>query len=184
MDSEKPSPLKNFSLYVGIVVLAVLILAVFGSYRLYQSRINPKASPIPIPSPTGFQTLISPTPAPSPVLGTNTPNTQPQAGPEDQHVQNVGITVNSPASGSQISKSVIVSGYANVLGARVRILIYDSEGNLLGQVQTLACEGSQACPFEAELNFTHPKTKTGQIEVFSPTPVEPKAYLQTIPVQF
>ena len=80
MENNSLAPLKNISLYVGLAVIAIIVLAALGTYQLLQKRINtPSISQTPSPSPESFGTLA--TPSPSPVLGTTAPQTQPATGP-------------------------------------------------------------------------------------------------------
>lgn len=180
MENENTSPLKNFSLYVGIITIAVIALIIFAAFKIYQTRVNPKPSPKPLPSPSGFTV---PSPSITPILGTQPPSTLPQAGPESE-AKNVGIVVDSPSAQTKVENSIIIKGRANVLGGSIQIAVKDSTGQILGQAQALACEADDLCPFEATISITHTTTPTGTIEVYSQTPVNPQAYLQSIPVQF
>lgn len=77
--------MRSFYYYVIPAVL-VFVLAGYGIYQLYRSKVEEKPIPTPSPlsSPVGFPTSPTPKVSPSPVLGTGTgtvtPSTQPEAG--------------------------------------------------------------------------------------------------------
>ena len=80
MDENSTSPFKNVSLYVGVVVVAIIVAAALGSYSIWKKRTAvPGTSQTPTPPPQSFGSMTSPTP--SPVLGASTPNSQPATGP-------------------------------------------------------------------------------------------------------
>ncbi|HSX19276.1 MAG TPA: hypothetical protein VLE91_04045 [Candidatus Saccharimonadales bacterium] len=121
---ENTNPLRNPSLYVGLVVIAVMVLLTFGAFKIYQARTKKPTtialqSPTPISSPkTTNAQLPSPVASPSPVLGmaTASPQSLPASGSQTQEVSNAGISTISPDQGQKITSPVQVTGMANVLG--------------------------------------------------------------------
>ncbi|MCR4324308.1 MAG: Gmad2 immunoglobulin-like domain-containing protein [Candidatus Curtissbacteria bacterium] len=176
------------SFQVGLVVIAILILASIGVFQLFRSRVlNKPKSPTPTPlvvatpSPTGgFGNMVSPTP----IAGT-TPPSQPATGSDTQEVRNVGITVNLPLSKSVVSSPVKVSGQANVFEGNVQIRVKDAKGNILGLGSATACMDYDACPFEASVVFEPSTTSTGTVEVFSPSGHDGSSqHLQIVHIKF
>ena len=175
--------------YYLIPVVLILLLAVFGLFQLYRSRVKPKSIPTPAPiasPPVGFFATPIPSPSPSPVLGTNTPSTQPSAGSDTVDIKDIGIFLEKPQINSSIKSPVTVSGKANVFEGHLLIRIKDLNGNVIGNGSATACMGAEACAFETKVNYSNPQTPTGIIEVFSPSPVGDGSedYKQSIIVRF
>jgi len=177
--------------YYVIPAIFVFVLAAFGIYQLYKSRVdNSVIMPSPTATPVGF--FASPSPNintnSSPVLGTNanTPNSQPEAGFDTQEIKNVGIFVDRPLEGNIIDSPVTVTGKANVFEGNIQIRVLDDYGKILARGSATACMDVDACPFEASVSFPQPSTAKGKIEVFSPSPIGDQAedYKQIISVLF
>lgn len=170
-----------------ILLIIIFVLAVAGIYYLYQTQVrNNNEDLLPYPSPTiTFDDLVSPSPAASPVGRTTPPQVQPEAGSDTLSVNNIGIRVESPQASSVISSPLKVSGQANVFEGKVVIKIIDSFGKVLGQGETVACMGYDACPYSATINFNSTQSKAGILQVYNPSGVDgsPK-YLQQILVRF
>ncbi len=187
---ENTNPLRNPSLYVGLVVIAVMVLLTFGAFKIYQARTKkPTSIALQTPSPASSAKTNAQLPSPSsvaspsPVLGTNTasPQSLPASGSQTQEVSNAGISTISPVQGQKITSPIQVTGMANVLGD-LQITIKDSNGNVLGQGSAKACLGTNACPFAATVDFSKAQTKTGAIEISAPQ--DSSNYAQVISIAF
>lgn len=184
MDPEKPSPLTNISLYVGLVVVLIFALAIYGVFKLYQKRVTSQTVS-PTPTPQSFGTLPSPAPSTAPIQAANPPQTLPAAGSETLEVKNAGIFVSVPKVGQIINSPLFISGTANITSQTVQIIVKNSLGEILGQGQAKACLAIDACPFETSIGFTKTPTPTGTIEIYSINIVNgQEEYLQTIPIIF
>ena len=184
MDPENSNPLTNISLYVGLVVVLIFALGIYGVFKLYQKKVVSPAI-APTPAPQSFESLVSPSPSTTPKQAANPPQTLPEAGSETQEVKNVGIALNAPKENQIVKTSLFVSGTANVTSQIVQIKVKDSIGEILGQGQATACLSVNGCPFEVWVNLTKPITQTGTVEVYSRNTVSGQAeYLQIIPVIF
>lgn len=184
MDPENPNPLTNISLYVGLVVVLIFALGIYGVFKLYQKRVTSQTIS-PTPTPQSFGTLPSPAPATTPIQAANPPQTLPAAGSQTQEIKNVGIIVNVPKNGQVINPFLLVSGTANITSQTVQIRIKNSIGEVLGQGLAKACLSTNGCPFEVSVNFTKAITQTGTVEIYSENVVNSQEeYLQTIPVRF
>lgn len=93
MEEKPPANLKNVSFYVGIIVVAVIVLATFTTVRLFQAK-NAKIQQLPSPSPASAP---SPSRFPDSSLpqdeqgaGTSTPQTQPATGIIPQSLPETG----------------------------------------------------------------------------------------------
>ena len=175
-----------------ILLIIVFIVGVTSVYWIYQSQVSKSSEELlPVPSPLG-EVQISPTPQPSPKaqsiadrIGSLVPSVQPEAGSETQAVNNIGITVNSPNAGIQISSPLTVSGFANVFEGKVVVKVVDGNGKVLGENQTTACMDYDACHFETTVNFTPSTTQAGTISVYNPSGVDGSPnHLQTLLVRF
>ncbi len=170
---------RNYRALIIASSVIILILAVYGVFRLYQINVTkPISKPSPTPLSVGFQ--VSPLPATSP----KSSGTQPETGPSDEF-PNIGILVQSPDSGSTAISPLKVQGFANVPQEKVAIVVYDVYGNALGQGMATACFTKTPCPFTASVVFQNPQTRTGTVEVFSPSATSgTKEYLQIVKVNF
>ena len=187
---ENTNPLKNASLYVGLVVIAVMVLLTFGAYKIYQARTNKTTTIVQqSPKPTGTPAakansqLPTPTASPSPVLGAAVaiPQTQPDSGSESQKVNGMGISIISPSQNQTVSSQIKVTGMANVLGDLL-ILVKDSKENILVSTTANACLGPNACPFAVVVSFQMATTPNGTTEVSSPQ--DSPSYTQIVSVKF
>lgn len=184
MEPENPNPLTNISLYVGLVVVLIFALGIYGVFKLYQKRVTSETV-LPTPTPQTFGTLPTPTPKATPTQAATTPQTLPAAGSETQEVKNVGIFVNVPKNSQVVNTPLFVTGTANVTSQTVQIRVKNSIGEVLGQGTANACLSANGCPFESSVNFTKTLTQTGTVEVYSQNVVNgQEEYLQTIPVIF
>lgn len=175
--------MNSLKIVIPIIIVAILISA--GVYAVYKTQTAQETTPG-----TAQDSFPSASPAVSlnpSVQGTkNPPSNQPSTGPEDEiGVNNIGIQISTPQNQSTITSPVIVSGRANVTSQLVKITIFDSNGNILGEGQATACVALDACPFSASVPFKTPSTQSGTIEVYSPSMLEgSKTFLQSILVSF
>lgn len=192
---ENQSVFRNASLYVGVAVIIIVSLAIFGLVRLFQNRVGANTATKPSPSPKASAPATtkdgsSPQPqsqfgSPSPIPGTNaaanTVQTQPESGSDTQTVKRSGIWIIRPQQSQSVTSPQSVTGMANVLGD-LQVVIRDSNGNVLGTSWAKACVGIDACPFGVNVTFQKPQTSIGSIEVSSPQ--DSKNFTQTISVNF
>lgn len=187
MDPENQNPLTNISLYVGLVVVLIFALSIYGVFKLYQKRVAGQTATLITPT---IQTLASPSPTPSlthtqVATTTNPPQTLPASGSDTVEIKNIGIFVSVPKNGQIVNSPIFVSGTANVTSQIVIIRVKNSIGDILGQGQAKACLDTDACPFEVSVSFTKAITQTGTVETYSQNVVNgQEEYLQSIPVSF
>lgn len=187
--------------------MGVLItLASWGISRLYVAYSRPGnakvvtvTSPTPtsqistatsIPRPLTIQNRPAATATPKPIA-TAVPQTtkgglavQPNTGSETTEVQNPGINIYSPTSGTQASYPLKVTGSGNVTSKVVTLEVLDQNGYVLGTTDAAACYGTEACQFEASIYYTHPTTTTGYLYAYTINSLGQKAYEVLVPLSF
>ncbi|MEX2028102.1 MAG: Gmad2 immunoglobulin-like domain-containing protein [Candidatus Curtissbacteria bacterium] len=173
---------RKYPISIAVASVILLILAIWGIFRLYQIKTT-ESVPMPTPSPAvGFEVSPLPSASHSPTPATGI---QPETGPDDGGSPSIGISVQSPQSGTSIASPLKVQGYANIPQKEIAIVVKDTYGTVLGQGMATACFAKTSCFFTASVVFAKPSTQTGTIEVFSPSSSSgAKDYLQIIKVNF
>ncbi len=176
------------SLKIIIPAILIFLLIVGGIYTIYQSQITPKIDlgVITTPSPATNNFPQSTASAKPKINGASNVANQPSTGPEDEpEIQNIGILISNIKPNQQITSPFTLSGIANTTSQIVVITVHDHAGNTLGKAQASACISLTGCAFEASVVFQKPQTKTGYLEIYSPSTLNNEPlYLQTTPVTF
>ncbi len=161
------------NLKIGILVSIITILALGGFYYFYSKNAATTQKPkleqaqgtkSNFPSATASAALVEK----KQEAQTNFPASQPETGVGQTQTEGVGIQIESPASGAQITSPATISGTANVPNGIV-IKVEDANGQILGVRKAEACFGYNACPFSVSVVFSNSNTPEGQITIYSPS---------------
>ena len=164
----------KYNFIVGAAVLILIFLGGVGIWKRYQNR----SLDIPEPSPitTASEKFeVSPPPV---------PNELPAAGISDIEIKRNGITFFEPKHNSIITSPLKISGLANSLNGRLTIKVFDSNERLLGFTNITSCQKDYACPFEATVDFSKPKTATGIIQVNDFSSINSKNKSTSVDIEF
>lgn len=164
-------------LAIGGLVLGLIVGYAGGIYVVGKSQKG--ASTVSELGVTGEAPAEAPT---SKVPETPSTSTTPsEAVPE---IKEIGIQLTDTKL-EGITSPVTVQGKANVFEGHVNLRLKDANGKVLGTSFATACMGEVACPFEGEISFSTPTTKTGTIEAYTQDAATGKETdLVSIPVTF
>src|SRR5437899_2460213 len=154
----------RMSLALAVIVIIVIAAGAFGVLYLYQKQVfkpqsifRASTTSSPTPSPIAAKFLDSATPS---------PEVQPASGSNTAQI-NLGISVDNPNNGQTISSPITVNGFANVENEKVRIIVKDANGEILGEGAATACLDLRACFYQASIVFAKSQTQNGSVAVRS-----------------